>query len=96
MNASGGDYGNESSSVSVTVTDDDSKGLVVSATELGVAEGGNGTFTVALATQPTGLVTVSVSSGDTGAATASPASSDLHRGRLRHVADSDGDGRAGR
>ena len=74
LNASGGDYGNESASVSVEVTDDDTRGLVVSATDLGVAEGGNGTFTVALATQPTASVTVSVSSGDTGAATASPAS----------------------
>ena len=60
--------------MSVTVTDDDTPGLVLSATDLGVAEGGDGTFTVALATQPTGSVTVTVSSGDTGAATASPAS----------------------
>ena len=74
LSASGGDYGNVSSSVSVEVTDDDTRGLVVSATDLGVAEGGNGTFTVALATQPTTAVTVTVSSGDTGAATVSPAS----------------------
>ncbi|MCY3968688.1 MAG: NBR1-Ig-like domain-containing protein [Acidobacteria bacterium] len=74
LSASGGDYGNVSSSVSVTVTDDDTQGLALSATDLSVAEGGNGTFTVALSTQPTGAVTVSVSSGDTGAATVSPAS----------------------
>ena len=39
LSASGGDYGNESASVDVSVTDDDTRGLVVSPTDLGVAEG---------------------------------------------------------
>ncbi len=55
--------------VTVTVTDDDAPGLVVSATDLttnGVNEGGTATYTVRLNTQPTGTgpqtVTVTVSS----------------------------------
>ncbi len=71
--SAGGDYGGVVASVTVTVTDDNSRGLVVSPTSLTVGEGGNETFAVSLATQPTGNVTVSVSSLDTGAATVSPA-----------------------
>ena len=44
LSASGGDYGNASSSVSVTVTDDDTPYLVLSPRGLGVAEGGGITF----------------------------------------------------
>ena len=72
--ASGGGYGSKTASVSVSVTDDDTPDLVVSASSLTVGEAGSGTFTVKLATQPSGNVTVSVTSDDTGAATASPAS----------------------
>ena len=43
-------------------------------TSLTVDEAGSGTFTVKLATQPSGQVNVTVSSNDTGAATVSPAS----------------------
>ena len=52
----------------------DTADLVVSASSVTVGEGGSRTFTVRLATQPSGGVTVAVSSDDTGAATASPAS----------------------
>ena len=52
----------------VTVTDDDTAGLVLSATTLGVDEAGQNTYTVKLQTQPT--TTVTVSSDDPGAATA--------------------------
>ena len=45
---------------SVDLTIDDSVGLVLSATTLTVAEGGSGTYTVALASQPTAEVTVTV------------------------------------
>ncbi len=45
---------------SVDLTIDDSAGLVLSATTLTVAEGGSGTYTVALASQPTAEVTVTV------------------------------------
>ena len=65
--------------VTVTVTDDDTPGLVVTAATnadgaLAVAEGARAAYTVALRTQPSGAVTVSVTSSDAGAATASPAS----------------------
>ena len=58
--------------VAVTVDDDDSAGLVLNNTPVSVDEDGSGTFTVALATQPTATVTVDVTSGDTAAATVSP------------------------
>ncbi len=74
LTAAGGDYANVSASVGATVTDDDTKAVVASPTSLTVAEGGSGTFTAKLATQPTANVTVTVSSGDTTAATASPSS----------------------
>ena len=50
-----------SSPLAVTVTDDDVRGVTLSKTELEVAEGGSATYTVALASQPTGPVTVRVS-----------------------------------
>ena len=53
----------------VTVTDDDTAGLVLSVTFLEVDEGNQNTYTVKLQTQPTTTATVTVSSDDTGAAT---------------------------
>ena len=68
---SGGDYSaGEAKDFMVTVTDDDTAGLMLSATTLGVDEAGQNTYTVKLQTPPTVTVTVTVSSGDTGAATA--------------------------
>ncbi len=58
--ASGGGYGSVTGDVEVTVTDNDTPGLVLDPTSLTVAEGGSGTYTVKLATQPTGNVTVTV------------------------------------
>ena len=58
--ASGGDYGSVTANVAVTVTDDDSAGLTLSTTALGVAEGDDGEYTVRLATQPTAQVTVAI------------------------------------
>ena len=49
----------------LTITDNDSAGLVFSPTSLTVAEGGSGNYTVRLATQPTGTVTVTVASNNT-------------------------------
>ena len=63
--ATGGDYAGETASVAVTVTDDETVGLTLSTTALGVAEGGSNTYTVRLATQPTATVTVAVT-GQTG------------------------------
>ena len=69
---SGGGYSaGEAKDFMVTVTDDDTAGLVLSATTLGVDEAGQNTYTVKLKTQPTVTVTVTVSSDDTGAATVS-------------------------
>ena len=61
--------------LSVTVTDDDTASLSLSATTVELTEGGsNASYTVALAAQPSDSVTVTVTSGDTGAATNNPAS----------------------
>ena len=75
---SGGDYSaGEAKDFMVTVTDDDTAGLVLSATTLGVDEAGQNTYTVKLQTEPTVTVTVTVSSDDTGAATATVSGSTL-------------------
>ncbi len=68
---SGADYASETAdSVSVTLTDDDEKGVTISKSSLALAEsGGAGTYTVVLDSKPTGTVTVGVSSGDTSVAT---------------------------
>ena len=75
--ASGGDYGSETGSVAVTVTDDDERGLTRSRRTVTVTEaagdGRTATYTVALASQPTAEVTVALASGDEEAATVSPA-----------------------
>ena len=74
----GGDYSaGEAKDFMVTVTDDDTAGLVLSATTLGVDEAGQNTYTVKLQTEPTVTVTVTVSSDDTGAATATVSGSTL-------------------
>ena len=59
--ATGADYGTVSRDLPVTVTDNDTAALVLSkSVRLGVTEGGSGSYTVKLATQPTGVVTVAV------------------------------------
>ena len=52
-------------SVAVTVTDNDSPGVTVSEDSLRFDEGGSGTYTVVLNTEPTGSVRVDVSSDNT-------------------------------
>ncbi len=76
--AAGGGYGSVTGDVAVTVTDNDTPGLVLDPTSLTVAEGGSGTYTVALATQPSGEVTVTVAgaSGDVTVDTDSTANGD--------------------
>ena len=75
LTASGADYDGVTGSVTVTVTDDDrTPNLIIDNTSLTVNEDGSTTFSVKLATLPTGDVTVSVISDDTDAATISPAS----------------------
>ena len=60
--ASGGDYVNVTKDLPVTVTDDDTAGVVLSETGLTVTEGdATGVrYTVALATEPSGSVSVSI------------------------------------
>ena len=59
--------------VTVTVTDNDAAGVtIVSSSPINVSEGGTGTYTVVLASQPTANVTVTATSGDTGAVTLTP------------------------
>ena len=61
--ASGGDYANVTRNLLVTVTDNDTAGLVISKDNLTVGEGdaAGTSYTVALATQPSGEVTVTIS-----------------------------------
>ena len=71
----GADYGAQSvtaAPVTVTVTDDDSPSLAVTPSDLTVAEGSTGTYTVRLLTEPSGPVTVAVASGTTATATVAP------------------------
>ena len=63
--ASGGDYGSsENQDLSVAVTDDDPRGLLLSTTKVFVSEDGSSTYTVRLATEPTATVTVAITSDD--------------------------------
>ena len=58
---SGADYNSVSNAdLAVTVTDNDMPGVTVTPTSLTVAEGGSGTYTVVLDTQPSGDVTVTI------------------------------------
>ncbi len=60
-------------SVAVTVTDDETAGATVSETTLTVAEGGSGSYTVRLNTQPTSDVVISVTRTGSPDVTVSPA-----------------------
>ncbi len=71
INSAGSEYGSVSKSVAVTVDDNDMEGLTLSVSELTVNEGSNRTYTVKLATLPSGSVTVTVS-GASGDVSASP------------------------
>ena len=71
---SGANYGGVAISnnpVVVTVTDNDTDGITLSATALTVAENATENYTVRLATQPDGEVTIMPLSGDTAIATVS-------------------------
>ena len=66
---SGGEYAGVTGAATVTVDDDETAALDVSVAGLVLPEGGAGSFTVALATPPTGTVTVDVVSANAGAVT---------------------------
>ena len=73
--ASGADYrGVTGEAVAVTVTDDDTPGVTVSATAIDLREGGSATYTVVLDTQPTGPVTVTPAAAGAQGVTVSPSS----------------------
>ena len=58
---SGADYDSLSdASLTVTVTDDDTRGVTVTPLSLPVDEGGTNTYTVVLDTEPTGTVTITI------------------------------------
>ena len=71
---SGGGYGSvTAASLTVTITDDDERGVVVSPTAVTVAEGGSGEYTVVLTSEPTGPVTVEATVSGSPDVTALPA-----------------------
>ena len=73
---SGGDYDDvEHAAISVSVTDDDPKGITLSESNLGVDEGDETSYTVRLATQPSGAVQVSVTTSGSDRAKVSVSSS---------------------
>ena len=74
----------------VTVTDDDTHGVTILGGPLTVTEGGTGTYTVVLDTEPTGDVTVTPSIVDTGAVTVSAALT-FSTSHLGHGPDGNGD-----
>ena len=74
FSASGGDYADVEATRTVTVTDDETEGLVFDAAPSSIAEGGTATFEVRLSSQPSATVTVSASSDNTNAITISPSS----------------------
>ena len=73
---SGADYDSVSDAIlSVTVTDDDTRGVTVTPTSLTVNEGGTNTYTVVLDTEPSDAVTVTINDPtDNADVTANPAS----------------------
>ena len=58
--AAGADYGSVTEDLPVTVTDDDTAGIVLTPTALQVTEGSDAAYTVELSTEPSGQVTVTV------------------------------------
>ena len=87
--ASGGGYGGVSKRLPVTVIDDDEPDLVLSVSSLGIAENADATYTVKLATRPSGPVTVTL--GGTAGTDLSLVRDEpeLHRRQLERGADGD-------
>ena len=81
----------------VSITDDDEAGVVLSETGLTVTEGdaAGSSYTVTLATEPTGSVTVAIYGSCWHGPDAGQAGADLHGGQLEHGADGDGQGGRG-
>ncbi|MYG67904.1 MAG: hypothetical protein F4206_14435, partial [Gammaproteobacteria bacterium] len=60
LSAMGADYESATAAIRITVTDDDEAALVLSSATLSVPEGGESSYTVALATRPTDTVIVGI------------------------------------
>ncbi len=71
--SSDGTYDGVSYAINVTVTDDDEAGVTVTETILNVEEGGSGTYTLVLDSEPSADVTIAVAPSSRFVATASPA-----------------------
>ena len=82
--------------VTVTVTDNDTAGVTVPSAPINVVEGGTGTYTVVLASQPSASVTVTPTSGNESAVTVPPTVLTFTTGDWAYGADGDGDRGAGR
>ncbi|MCY4232816.1 MAG: spondin domain-containing protein [Bacteroidetes bacterium] len=61
--ATGGNFESVSSSLAVTIMDDDEAELLINPTSIIILEGASETYTIALATEPQGTVTVDVAGG---------------------------------
>ena len=86
----------QTAGVTVTIADDDERGVTVTPEALNVDEGGSVDYTVVLDTEPTAAVTVTASVQDGTDLTLSPDQPDLHRRQLGHAADGDRHRRRGR
>ncbi|MBF2754275.1 MAG: hypothetical protein ISN29_03330 [Gammaproteobacteria bacterium AqS3] len=64
LSASGGGYDSVTGSVTVSVADNDSPGMILSTQDLEIDEGSSGIFTVRLSTQPAATVNVSIAQPD--------------------------------
>ena len=65
LTASGAGYSGQYGSVTVTISDDDTPALNISASTLNVDEGGSATYTVSLTTRPSAEVSVAITSDNT-------------------------------
>ena len=78
----------------VSIVDDDGAGVTVSEASLTIDDGGSGTYTIKLDSQPTANVTVTINDPtDNTDVTAEPGNLIVHLERLEYGADSDGDRR---
>ena len=80
---------NTADDVAVSVTDDETAGVVVDPKTLTVDEGSTNTYTLKLSSKPGGNVTVSASSNAIGVAKVSPASVTFSTDELAHSTDGD-------
>ena len=83
--------------VTVSVTDNDTAGVtIVASAPINVVEGGTGTYTVVLASQPSASVAVTPTSGNESAVTVPPTVLTFTTGDWAYSSDGDGDRGGGR